>query len=807
MSIFDKLTLSAKRAVHYAFDEAKSFGHEFVGPEHFLLGILRENENEAATHLEKMGIAIEDVRLEMIKIVGRGLFSANVDGYTPRALECLDTSYGYALRYNAGQIDTTQLLLGIITDPNSVAFMALSQLGADIGALRDTLLKEVEKAAPILKENPTEKKYELLSQVGVDLTARATDKRLDPVFGRDDEITRVVQTLSRRTKNNPCLVGEPGVGKTAIVEALAERIAEGQVPESLRNKKVFSLTMGMMLAGTKYRGEFEERMTRLIREISEAGDVILFIDEIHTIIGAGGAEGAIDASSLLKPILARGEIQIIGATTVNDYKKYIEKDSGLERRFQPVLINEPSVTQAIDILKILRPKYEDHHLVRITDEAIEAAVLLTDRYMTERFLPDKAVDIIDEASAKKRLLSLNHIDQEICIEKQLRQVQSDKEKAVANMQYEAAAELRDRERVLLESVEIEKNRLRQAAIKELVVDRYDIESMIATITRIPVTRIAESESEKLMQLEHHLSDIVVGQERAVTTVAKAIRRSRIGLSTPKRPIGSFLFLGPTGVGKTELSKGLAMMLFGSEESMIRLDMSEFMEKHTVARLIGSPPGYVGHDDGGQLTDKVKRNPYSIILFDEIEKAHADVYNILLQILDEGTLMDGKGRSINFKNTIIIMTSNAGVEKITKKKPMGFNSVAIGSEADNERIQQLLTEELKVRFKPEFLNRIDEVVIFNQLNTTDVRRIVDLLIRELESRVSRLGHTLIVTEAFKDHVSRIGYDEIYGARPLRRLIMRILEDPIAELLIQLGHHDSQILKADYKKEVIVEIVTD
>lgn len=781
MSIFDRLSQTARKVIHYAFDEAKYLGHSFVGPEHFLLGILREEESLASQLLRKEGVLIEDVRLEVIKAVGRGVFSTNVDGYTPRALECLDQSYGYAAKASCEQIGPEHLTLALMADEQSLAYQVLLALKVSMGELSDHLSQICQIAKN--EQVQVDKTHEILNQFAIDLTARAIDKRLDPVFGREEELARLIQTLSRRTKNNPCLIGEPGVGKTAIVEGLAQRIVAKEVPEVLWGKKVYSLSMGILLAGTKYRGEFEERLTKLIKEIHEAQDVILFIDEIHTIIGAGGAEGAIDASSILKPILARGEIQIIGTTTINEYKRYIEKDSGLERRFQPIMVVEPSKEQAVEILKLLRERYETHHRVKITDDALKAAVELSDRYITERFLPDKAVDLMDEASAKKRIENLTQSESVNQLEEHLKHLRSEKEAAVGRLDFEMAAKLRDQERVAVETLEAEKRNQQMSFLKALSVSKADIEQMVSTITRIPVERLLETEAERLLHLESYLAKRVIGQDDAVEVVAKAIRRSRVGLSNPNKPIGSFLFMGPTGVGKTELSKGLANLLFGSDQAMIRIDMSEFMEKHTVSRLVGSPPGYVGHEEGGQLTDRVKRQPYSLILFDEIEKAHEDVFNLLLQILDEGILTDGKGRTVNFKNTLIIMTSNAGIDRLSKKRQMGFGDMAFQDEMEKQRIREVLTESLKEYFKPEFLNRIDDVVVFNTLTPIDIRQIVELMASDLEGRMCGLGYALEMSGSVKDHLSVVGYDEEYGARPLRRTMTKLVEDKLAEYILR------------------------
>lgn len=781
MSIFDRLSQGTRRVIHFAFDEAKYLGHSFVGPEHFLLGIMREANSEAFQIMQRQNILIEDLRLEIIKLVGRGVFAVNVDGYTPRALECLDASYGYSIKANAEQIEPEHLLLATLDDEKSVALQALSAMKKTMEPLREQLLKSASVISE--KKNQNRHRYEMLEQFALNLTARAEDKRLDPLYGREQELERLVQTLSRRTKNNPCLVGEPGVGKTAVVEGLVQRIVEAKVPEVLWGKKVYSLSMGILLAGTKYRGEFEERLTKLIQEVLEAGDVILFIDEIHTIIGAGGAEGAIDASSILKPILARGEIQIIGTTTFGDYKRYIEKDSGLERRFQPIQIEEPSAEEAVQILKMLRERYELHHNVSISDEAVEAAVALSGRYMTEHFWPDKAVDLMDEAAARKRLGALKMNAEIHRLETELKELRQKKELAVTQFRFEDAAKLRDLEREKLDFLEEERQKGQASQLKGVQVQRSDIEALVASITKIPVKRLAQSEAEKLLQLEEQLKKRIIGQDEAIELISRAVRRSRVGLSNPKKPIGTFLFMGPTGVGKTELCKSLAALLYGSEEAMIRLDMSEYMEKHTVSRLIGSPPGYVGHEEGGQLTDRVKRSPYALILFDEIEKAHPDIYHVLLQIMDDGILTDGKGRTVNFKNTLIIMTSNLGAEQLSRKRTMGFGHSEAEADLEKNRRKEILTEALKAHFRPEFLNRIDEIINFNTLSAEDIRRIVEIHCDDLTQRLKLLGYALNIEASLMDHLAEVGFDEIYGARPLKRTITKLIEDKLAEYLLR------------------------
>lgn len=791
MSIFDRLSQEARRAVHLAFEEAKSLGHSFVGPEHILLGIIREGQSEAAQLLLELGLTVEDVRLELIKAIGRGVFASSVDGYTPKALACLDAAYGISVKFGSAQVEVDHLFLAMLEDVDSLSYQVLKtlslpmtqvqfKLGSKFGERQDVLSK------PMLTP--------LLEQFALDLTRRAEEKRLDPVYGREAELERLIQTLSRRTKNNPCLIGEPGVGKTAIVEGLAQRLIQEEVPEVLIGKRLYSMSMGILLAGTKYRGEFEERLTKLLQEIQESGNVILFIDEIHTIIGAGGAEGAIDASSILKPVLARGDIQVIGTTTFDEYKKYIEKDSGLERRFQPIRVEEPSPENAIDILKLLRPRYEHHHRVKITDSAVETAVMLSHRYLTERFLPDKAVDLMDEAAAKRRIEVMSSAEDQMALDAQLIQLRSEKEAAIKVMQFEKAATLRDEERRLIEDFELVKRKKQKEAQEALVVDRQEIEAIVSQITQIPMNRLAESEADKLLHLEDTLKQRIIGQDEAVNLVARAVRRSRVGLSNPKKPIGSFLFMGPTGVGKTELSKVLAEALFGTEQAMIRFDMSEFMEKHSVSRLIGSPPGYVGHDEGGQLTDRVRRQPYALILFDEVEKAHADVYHLLLQILDDGILTDGSGRTVNFKNTIIIMTSNMGVEKLSKRLPMGFSSTEEAAVIEAKRRQEVLMESLKAYFKPEFLNRIDDVVTFNSLTQEDLQHIVGILVSELKQRLRGLGIRFEITKDAMYHLVQVGYDEVYGARPLRRTLTKLVEDQMAEYLLKHPNRGQQTLEA-------------
>jgi len=802
MSVFEKLSRSARKAVNTAFDEARHLGHNFVGMEHILLGIVRSPDNLVSKVLLEHDIRVEDIRLEVIKLTGQSVFQTNVDGYTPRARNCLEQSARIAKMLGYGLIEPEHLMLAILEDQHSTAYESINTLMIDLGQLKETLKRPVEKALadkfdPLLSQNSgkeeirrslkdvvKEKKNEkLIDKYGRDLTSLAADKRLDPVVGREKEIKRMIQVLCRRTKNNPCIVGEPGVGKTAVLEGLAHMIVDGEVPEQLLGKRIISLNMGILLAGTKYRGEFEERLTSLLNEMQSDKNVLLFIDELHTIIGAGGAEGAIDASNILKPSLARGDIQVIGATTSGEYQKYIEKDAALERRFQPIRVNEPNVDDAILILKGVKEQYELHHHVYIKDHAIRAAVELSDRYITDRFLPDKAVDIIDEACSKVRIEATGDPVHVEALADQLRKVREDKEMAIHEMAYEKAADLRDREREIIERIEIERNLYRETLDVNLTVDKMHVESIVAEWTGIPVSRIAMTEKERLMNLEEHLHERVVGQIEAVELISKSIRRSRVGLANPRRPIGSFVFLGPTGVGKTELSKTLAETLFGDESALIRVDMSEFMEKHNVSRLVGSPPGYVGHEEGGQLTEKVRRKPYAVVLFDEIEKAHPDVFNLLLQILDDGILTDSKGRNVNFKNTVIIMTSNVGVDKIKKQASVGF--VTDDGNVDYkayESMKEVLLEEMKTTFRPEFINRIDDIIVFHRLSAGDLGQILDILLVGFKKRLHKLGIEMEISDTLKKVICEQGYSETYGARPLKRMMTKYIEDKISEEIL-------------------------
>ena len=800
----ERYTPQAKEALSLAVGMAESLNHGYVGTEHLLIGLLQEGTGVAARVLEENGVEESKV----VELVSQ-LISPNTSvqmaenaAYTPRARRVIENSYREAVRFKAAQIGTEHILIAILREGDCVASRLLNTMGISVQKLYIDLLAAMGEDAPSVKDEMQRGSYgkrgsstPALDSYSRNLTQMALDGKLDPVIGREHEIQRVIQILSRRTKNNPCLIGEPGVGKTAVVEGLAQRIAAGDVPDTIADKRVMTLDLSGMVAGSKYRGEFEERIKKVIAEVVEAKDVLLFIDEIHTIIGAGGAEGALDASNILKPSLARGELQLIGATTINEYRKYIEKDSALERRFQPVTVDEPSEEESIAILKGLRSRYEEHHRVEITDDALEAAVKLSSRYINDRFLPDKAIDLIDEAASKVRLSNYTKPSKIKDYEAQIDDLEEEKESAIRDEAYEKAGDIKKKQEKLKEKIRLTLEKWeKEKETRKLVVGENEVADVVAGWTKIPVKKLAQEESERLKNLEGILHERVVGQEEAVTAVSKAIRRGRIGLKDPKRPIGSFLFLGPTGVGKTELSKALAEAMFGTESALIRVDMSEYMEKHSVSKMIGSPPGYVGYEEGGQLSEKVRRNPYSVILFDEIEKAHPDVFNILLQVLDDGHITDAQGRKIDFKNTIIIMTSNAGAENIIAPKRLGFG-VATDAKADHEFMKGRVMEEVKRLFKPEFLNRIDEIIVFHQLTKEHMKGIADIMLRGIEKRSKeQLGITLTVNEAAKDLLIDKGYDDKYGARPLRRTIQSLLEDKMAE----------EILDGKLKKGVNVEV---
>ena len=791
--MFERFTEKAIKVIMLAQEEARRLGHNFVGTEQVLLGLIGEGTGVAAKTLKSMGVTLKDARAEVEKIIGRGSgFVAVEIPFTPRAKRVLELSWDEARQLGHNYIGTEHLLLGLIREGEGVAARVLENLGVDLNKIRSNVIKMLGESKPQSVSSGSSSsssstggktKTPSLDEFGRDLTLAAQELRLDPVVGREKEIERVIQILARRTKNNPVLIGEPGVGKTAVAEGLATRIVNAEVPDILDGKKVIQLDMGLLVAGTKYRGEFEERLKKIMDEIRQAGNIILVIDEMHTLIGAGAAEGAIDAANILKPALSRGEIQVIGATTLDEYRKYVEKDSALERRFQPVIIDEPSEDESIEILKGLKPKYEEHHKLIISDEAIVAAVKLSNKYITDRFLPDKAIDVIDEASSKVRLKVSNLSPEGKELEKELRALIKEKEDAIRNQEFEKASQLRDDEAELKDRIrEMTQKYKEEHEANKPTVTAENVAEVISTMTGVPVTKLTEGESERLLKLEDTLHKRVIGQNEAVVAISKAIRRARVGLKSPNRPIGSFIFCGPTGVGKTELAKALAEAVFGSEDNMIRVDMSEFMEKHSTAKLIGSPPGYVGYDDGGHLTELVRKKPYSVILFDEIEKAHPDVFNIMLQILDDGRLTDAKGRHVNFKNTIIIMTSNVGASMITSTAKLGFSTGDDEAKDKYEKLKETVSEEMKKAFRPEFLNRIDETIVFAHLTQEEIRQIVDLMLKDLFKRLAERELSVEVTDEVKDHLAKNGYSEAYGARPLRRLIQRKIEDMLAEEIL-------------------------
>lgn len=792
--MFGRFTERAQKILIYAQEEAKEFKHGYVGTEHILLGILKEDGGIGKKLLNDLNITEQTVKGLIDEYEGKGEmeFYKNDIPLTPRTKRLLELSLLEARNLNHNYISPEHILLALIRESEGVAYTILTNLGADIDKLRKDILENLageQKSSAGQVVNAKEQVTPTLNQFGRDLTDMAKEGKLDPVIGRANETQRVLEILCRRIKNNPCLIGDPGVGKTAIAEGLAQKIVEGSIPEILKDKRVVTLDLSSMVAGSKYRGEFEDRLKKVMEEIRKAGNVILFIDEIHTIIGAGGAEGAIDASNILKPALARGEIQCIGATTIDEYRKHIEKDAALERRFQPVMVGEPTKEEAVLILKGLRDKYEAHHRVKITDDAIDAAVNLSDRYITDRYLPDKAIDLIDEAGAKVRIQNLTTPPDLKQIEEEMEKACKEKEDAIRVQDFEKAARLRDVEKELRDKLENQKKNWKALSdVSTHVVSEAHIANVISKWTNVPVEKLTEKESEKLLKLEDILHNRVIGQEEAVKSIARAVRRARVGLKDPKRPIGSFIFLGPTGVGKTELSKALAEAMFGDENNMIRIDMSEYMEKHTVSRLVGSPPGYVGFDEGGQLTEKVRRNPYSVVLFDEVEKAHPDVFNILLQILEDGILTDSKGKTVNFKNTIVIMTSNAGASTIKKQKSVGF-SIAGEKERENqyERMKDNIMEELKRTFKPEFLNRIDDIVVFHQLEESDLRQIVGLMLKSVSERLKEQDISIEFDETAEDFLTKEGYDQTYGARPLRRAITKAVEDKLSEEILKGNVH--------------------
>jgi len=802
-----KFTNSAKNAIEIASTIATDLGHNYIGTEHILYGLVKEETGVASKVLEMQNVTAEIVLEKIEELIGRDEKSVEeVVGFTPRTKRVIENAFREAKKLGSDYIGTEQLLIGIMREQDSIAVRILLELEVNPQKLYNEIVKVLNEESELANKGKTSVQGSFnstptLNQYGSDLSKLAIEGKLDPIIGRTNETERVIQILSRRTKNNPCLIGEPGVGKTAVVEGLAEKIVAGDVPEILKNKRVVTIDISSMVAGSKYRGDFEERIKKCLNEVKKAGDVILFIDEIHTIVGAGAAEGAIDAANILKPLLARGEIQLIGATTLNEYRKYIEKDSALERRFSPVNVLEPSKEDTVKILKGLRDKYEAHHNVKITDEAINSAVSLSIRYINDRFLPDKAIDLIDEASSKVRLKSYTEPDILKKLEEKIDKLSKEKEEAVKMQDFEKAASLRDKERRERENLIKEKEKWNDKNAKSVTkISEEDIAEVIAKQTGIPVKKLTMDENEKLKNLENVLHERVVGQDDAVKAISKAIRRGRVGLKDPERPIGSFIFLGPTGVGKTELSKALAESLFGDENSMIRIDMSEYMEAHTVSKLIGSPPGYVGFDEGGQLTEKIRRKPYAVILFDEIEKAHPDVMNMLLQILDDGRLTDSQGRTVNFKNTVIIMTSNVGARTITEKKTLGFGSGDVSNE--QAEIQKNVMSELKREFRPEFLNRIDEIIVFNKLTENEIKQIIDIMLKQVAKRLKEQKIELEVTDELKDFLVKKGTDAAYGARPLRRAIQNYLEDKLAEEMLDGKIKKCSKITATVENEVVV-----
>lgn len=783
-----KFTNKAKKVIEIANDISIELGHNYIGTEHILYGLVKEGEGIAAKVLNNKGITDEKVRVKIEELLGVGREIKETLGFTPRTKRVLENAFLESKRIGYNYIGTEHLLLAILKEEDCVATRIILELNVEISKVYNEIAKVIneEESDQEIKKDITRARGSysattVLNQFGEDITVQAEDGKFDNIIGREVEIERIIQILSRRTKNNPCLIGEPGVGKTAIVEGLAERIVSGEVPENLKDKRIVSIDISGMVAGAKYRGDFEERIKKALNEVKKAGDVILFIDEIHTIVGAGAAEGAIDAANILKPLLARGEIQLIGATTIEEYRKYIEKDSALERRFSPVDVGEPTEAETIEIIKGIRDRYEAHHNVKITDEAINSAVTLSVRYITDRFLPDKAIDLIDEAASQVRINLFTEPDTIKVMEEKIDVIMNEKEEAIYNQDFERAANLRDKEKEAREELNMEMNKWKKIKNKDITeIGEENIAEIISKWTGIPIQKLTEDENQKLKHLEEMLQKRVVGQNEAVEAVAKAIRRGRVGLKDPKRPIGSFLFLGPTGVGKTELSKALAEILFDNENSMIRLDMSEYMEAHSVSKLIGSPPGYIGYDGGGQLTEKVRRKPYSVILFDEIEKAHPDVMNLLLQILEDGRLTDSQGREVNFKNTIIIMTSNLGARYITEKKSLGFGNVE--NEKEYEDIKKEVIKELKKELRPEFINRIDEIIVFHKLSEEDIKQITNIMLKQVEERLKNQKYIVEIDDGVVKAILKQGYDNNFGARPLRRTIQNLVEDRISEEIL-------------------------
>ncbi|MBS4031129.1 MAG: ATP-dependent Clp protease ATP-binding subunit [Clostridiales bacterium] len=792
--MFGRFTERAQKVLVLAQEEARRFHHTFVGTEHILLGLVREGEGIAAKVLLSLGVELDSVRSEIEKLIGKGDQRSVPQGvnYTPRAKKVIELAIEEGQNLGHNYVGTEHLLLGLIREGEGIAAQVLTNLGVDLARGRKSVLSLLSGDDEPLPEANTKNisSTPTVDQFGRDLTKLAREGKLDPVIGRDLEIERVIQVLSRRTKNNPCLIGEPGVGKTAIAEGLAQRIIVGNVPETLKDKRVATLELAAVVAGTKYRGEFEERLRKLMEELRTAGNVVVFIDELHTLIGAGAAEGAIDASNILKPALARGEMQAIGATTLDEYRKHIERDPALERRFQPITVGEPTLEESLEILKGLRDRYEAHHRVKITDEALQAAVTLADRYIPDRFLPDKAIDLIDEAASRVRMKAYTAPPDMKALEERLETLRNEKESAVRGQEFELAAKFRDKEQQLKQELQNLKKEWEQRKVTDTsAVYADDIAQIVAAWTGIPVKKLAEEETERLLNMETILHERVIGQDEAVKAVSRAVRRARAGLKDPKRPIGSFIFLGPTGVGKTELARALAESLFGDEDALIRLDMSEYMDKHTTSRLVGAPPGYVGYDEGGQLTEKVRRKPYSVILFDEVEKAHPEVFNVLLQVLEDGRLTDGKGRTVDFRNTVIIMTSNVGASQLKKQANLGFR--LDDRDKTYEDMKNKIMDELKRTFRPEFLNRIDEVIVFHPLAEEHLTEIVELMLAELSHRLADYEIRMEITGEAKKFLAKDGYDPNYGARPLRRVIQKRIEDEISEKMLRgmFTHQDT------------------
>lgn len=811
--MMQRFTDDAQRVLSFAQEAALELGHDYVGTEHVLIGLIKVKNGVAAKALNELGLSAETIIEDVEEHIGRGNKKVSSVYMTPRVKHVLELAVEVANHMNHNYVGTEHILLGLLSDGGGVAVGILRNHNIRANDIVDTIrtiLGSSDSVSHSAEDRKDNSSLGELADFGTDLNESAKQGKIDPVIGRDKEIARVIQILSRRTKNNPVLIGEPGVGKTAIAEGLAQRIVNGNVPEILRNKRIISLSISSMLAGAKYRGEFEERLKKAIDEVQKHNDMIIFIDEIHTLVGAGATEGAMDAANILKPALARGEFQVVGATTLDEYKKHIEKDAALERRFQPVLVGEPSEEDALEILKGLRDRYEAFHKAKITDEALAAAVSLSSRYITDRFLPDKAIDVVDEAASKVRMKVFSAAPDVKALETQLADVKKEKEAAVTAQEFEKAAEMRDEEKRIEKEINDKKKAAKENSDAKLVVTDEDIASVVAQWTGIPVSKIAQEESESLLHLEEELHKRVIGQDEAVVAVSKAVRRARAGLKDPKRPIGSFLFLGPTGVGKTELARALAVALFGDETAMIRLDMSEYMEKHTVSRLVGAPPGYVGYEEGGQLTDAVRRKPYSVILLDEVEKAHADFFNILLQVLDDGRLTDSQGRTVDFRNTVIIMTSNLGAKALRKDSPeLGFLAAkkADSNTEDTNGVnfkeaKKSVMDSVKRHFRPEFLNRIDEMIVFHALTSNDLKQIVTILMDTVVKRLGDMGLSLEISPAAMDLLVKEGSDFSMGARPLKRAIQRLIEDPISDLILQGNAPEGAIIKADVEDEHIV-----